>query len=470
MLLAASAGGMGWGIRGQYGHETGAMIAGLLVALVLVLLFCPRASSLRAARVVAMTAVGFGFGGSMTYGQTVGLTHDVELHGNWPALWWGLLGLFVKGGIWIGFGGAFLGMALSARRYRPMEIMCLLFVITGLLFAGMYLVNEPFNPSQGKLPAIFFSDHWDWEPDKPDLRPRRERWGGLLFALLGLAAYVGWVKKDCLARNMAFWGIITGGCGFALGQSVQAFHAWNVESFRSGPFAGIDAYVNWWNMMEIIFGFVLGGGLALGLWRNRKFIASGDSDGNADHADEVEISPAVEWTLAVFHAAGLAAWSFLSFDRFDVVADLALTMGFIPLIAITAGRYWPYLLSFPLLALPIAGKTLRELSYRTDMVAAAAGWIWLFVVPMAVMIAAALLFLKLQRRGQSGRSFARWGLLTATWFYFSINFTIFKWPWPWASLTFRTYSGYVMFAFAVILTLAALTWGWRTRPAPQIAI
>jgi hypothetical protein len=28
MLLAAMAGGLAWGIRGQYGHETGAMMAG----------------------------------------------------------------------------------------------------------------------------------------------------------------------------------------------------------------------------------------------------------------------------------------------------------------------------------------------------------------------------------------------------------------------------------------------------------
>ncbi len=33
MMLGAFAGGMGWGIRGQYGHETGAMIAGLLLSL-----------------------------------------------------------------------------------------------------------------------------------------------------------------------------------------------------------------------------------------------------------------------------------------------------------------------------------------------------------------------------------------------------------------------------------------------------
>ena len=32
MLATSMAGGMGWGIRGQYGHETGAMIAGALVS------------------------------------------------------------------------------------------------------------------------------------------------------------------------------------------------------------------------------------------------------------------------------------------------------------------------------------------------------------------------------------------------------------------------------------------------------
>ena len=37
MLLTAMAGGMGWGIRGQYGNETRAMIAGLLVARVSVM-------------------------------------------------------------------------------------------------------------------------------------------------------------------------------------------------------------------------------------------------------------------------------------------------------------------------------------------------------------------------------------------------------------------------------------------------
>src|SRR5262249_27308672 len=85
IVFTGLAGGLGWGIRGQYGHETGAMIAGVLVALTLTLLFRPGADSLSIARAVALGTIAFGFGGSMTYAQTVGLTHDAPVIGNWAA-------------------------------------------------------------------------------------------------------------------------------------------------------------------------------------------------------------------------------------------------------------------------------------------------------------------------------------------------------------------------------------------------
>ena len=129
MPLAAMAGGMGWGIRGQYGHETGAMIAGVLVGLVLLLFFAVRLSRLSAARAGAMFVLGISVGGSMTYGQTVGLTHDAELVGNWEAFRWGFLGLFIKGGLWISLAATMLGMGLSGVRYRPLHIAMLLIVM-----------------------------------------------------------------------------------------------------------------------------------------------------------------------------------------------------------------------------------------------------------------------------------------------------------------------------------------------------
>ena len=53
VIFSALAGGMGWGIRGQYGHETGAMIAGSLVSLTVCFILCRHAQSLSLARAIA---------------------------------------------------------------------------------------------------------------------------------------------------------------------------------------------------------------------------------------------------------------------------------------------------------------------------------------------------------------------------------------------------------------------------------
>lgn len=222
-ILAAMAGGMAWGIRGQYGHETGAMIAGLLVSLTVVFLLSPQSSTLSAARTIAWCTVAMGIGGTMTYGQTVGLTHDAPLVGNWAALRWGMLGLAIKGSLWIGFGGLFLGMGLSGVRYRPTEILCLLLVMLGASYIGIRFLNEPFDPESRVLPWIYFSDDWHWEPEG-GFTPRRETWGGLLFALGVALTYIGVMKKDRLARKMGLWGLLGGALGFPGGQSVQAFY------------------------------------------------------------------------------------------------------------------------------------------------------------------------------------------------------------------------------------------------------
>lgn len=137
VLLAGMAGGLAWGIRGQYGHETGAMLSGLLVGSTLTLLLCPRANALAVARAVAWCAVAIGIGGSMTYGQTVGLTQNAPMVGNWAALRWGMLGLAVKGGIWIGFGGLLLGMGLGGIRYRAREMLLVMLGLIGLSLLGM---------------------------------------------------------------------------------------------------------------------------------------------------------------------------------------------------------------------------------------------------------------------------------------------------------------------------------------------
>jgi hypothetical protein len=468
LILTAAAGGMGWGIRGQYGHETGAMMAGLLVALVIGLLFCQRQSSLFAARLAALTAIGIGFGGSMTYGQTVGLTHDAELVGNWAALRWGLLGLAIKGGIWIGLAGMLMGMALGGKRYRALEILLLFIVLFGLCFVGLYALNEPFDPANKQLPKIYFSDDWYWEPDKADLEPRRERWGGLLLALAGLWFYVAAIKRDSIARNLGLFGIVFGALGFAGGQCVQAYHSWNLADFQQGWLGRIEPYMNWWNTMETLFGAIMGLGLGLGVWLHRRRLPDlwighfSDQSTIATH-DQVELSPAAELVCLAAHAASVAVWNFMSFDTFDQVADHALTMGILPLALVVGGRYSPYLMSLPIVAFPIAGKTLREMSYYNQEIPLAYGWSLLFALPIVILTLAAVYLARRGLQGDSGQSFSRWSLLLTSWTYFVLNYGFFRFPWPWEPPTNRTPNAIAFAVCLLFLTLGCLLYRSRSN-------
>ena len=73
-LLAALAMSVGWGWRGDYGHEAGAMVPGALLALSLCLTagradWWPRASLL-----ALLGSIGWAFGGQMSYGVVIGYT------------------------------------------------------------------------------------------------------------------------------------------------------------------------------------------------------------------------------------------------------------------------------------------------------------------------------------------------------------------------------------------------------------
>jgi len=452
VLLAALAGGMGWGIRGQYGHETGAMIAGLLVSLVLVFLLCPQAALLPAARAVAFGTIAMGFGGTMTYGQTVGLTHDPALIGNWDALRWGLLGLAIKGGLWIGFAGLFLGMGLGGVRYRSPEILLLMLGMLVLCGLGLWALNRPFDPANKILPRIYFSADWRWQPGA-ELKPRPEYWGGLLFAFLGAWLWAGWVRRDRLARNLALWGIV-GGLGFPLGQSLQAFHVWNPELFKSGLWVQLDPVMNWWNWMETTFGSVMGACLGLGLWLNRRHLGALNDTG------EAPLKPGIEWLLLGVHFPLLVLSEFSSVG-WSQIYDPGLVLGLVPMVAVASGRWWPFLLPLPITLVPIAGKTIRNLVYESHALGLLPGWLLYGVLPLALTTAVAIWFARQVGRKLTGREFARRALLLSAWLYFSLNYAFFRFPWPWAKWTGRTPNAIAFTVCVIGLTIACLSIGRR---------
>ena len=469
LILTALAGGMGWGIRGQYGHETGAMIFGVLVGFVIVLLFMPRASALQAARVIGLFTLAIGFGGSMTYGETVGLTMDVGVHGNitephWNpgAYRWGILGLALKGGLWIGFGGLFLGMGLSGKRYGSREMLGLGLAMLVLFFFGKWLLNTPFDPEARKLPYFYFSDHWRWEPAE-NVNPRREVWGGLLFAFAGLTSYLAFVKHDRLALNLGLWGIV-GGLGFPIGQSFQAAFNWDSKHFTETSWWQIG--VNSWNMMEVTFGMIAGFSIGLGTWLNRGAISQ---DGRTD---DVSLSPVAEaWLVGLYVYLLLIGWYF-SDSVFVLIHQYGLLLGIIPMVAIVGGRYAPFLYVLPIVALSIIVKTYLALFRSAEYVGTSVGLILLVTIPLTLLIAISLLFGRLTQHRLSARTFACIGLPLTSTLYFWLNFTFFSFPWQWwtdwKGMLAHHNSGGIYVVAWLALTLAGIRF-WRREPPTGVS-
>ena len=468
-LLAAAAGAMGWGIRGQFGHETGAMIPGALVSLVIVFCFLPWTSALHGARTAALMTLAISVGGSMTYGQTVGLTHNQALVGNISAYWWGMLGLAIKGGLWIGIGGAFLGLAMSGKRYTPFEMALLFVALVFVMFWGDYLFNEPYDPQQRVLPRIYFSASWEWQPEVADLKPRHERWGGLLLLWIGLTSYARIVKRDKLCARLGLWGLLAGALGFSIGQSLQAYHAWHADSFRDPnswlhPFDGF----NWWNMMETTFGAIWGAILTFGVWTNRHLIAWRD--------DPPELSVGAELTLAAIHLPMVLWWNLGALTPLDQFAGHGFTMILLPALAVWYGRHWPYWLLLFITLAPIAAKTGLELAAPVHAFLMRAAHItawgefelpdglnveacgrWAFYVILPLVVGGFASFVLARDDNDTTERFVRRALPLTAWTYFLINHAFFGYPVPWRDeFAGRVPNDVIFFICTVALTLAAV--------------
>lgn len=458
VLAAACAGGMAWGIRGQYGHETGAMIAGVLVSLVLVVRLAGNAALLPAARAVALGTIAMGFGGSMTYGQTLGLTQNAPVIGNVAALAWGLLGVAVKGGLWIGFAGLFLGLGLGRRRFGWLEMACLALALVGLFFLGVWLLNTPFDPASRQLPSVYFSADWRWEPDNENLKPRPEVWGGMLLALLGGWTWVGLVRGERLARNLAVWGVLGGALGFPAGQCLQASHAWHPEWFATGPMASLDPFMNWWNWMETTFGAVMAAVLAVGLIRNRHLIGlprAGTPSPGPTAA--IDLPLPVELLLLAGHLTLLVLCEMVERPPFNRFYDHGLVAGVLPLVAVAGGRASPFLMMLPITLLPIAVKTVTMLAdHAGESQATVFGWGVVCVLPMAL---ATRLAVWLIRRAHDQAAAARplaSALLLTTLTYYLLNLAVFQFPWPWLDWTGRTPNAIAFTVGGVVVLMVAL--------------
>ena len=80
-LFVALAVGLGWGIRGDFGHLLGAMYPGAALALGLAFVSGQRSLFLWMPIIAALSALGIGAGGSMSYGILHGYAYGESIVG-----------------------------------------------------------------------------------------------------------------------------------------------------------------------------------------------------------------------------------------------------------------------------------------------------------------------------------------------------------------------------------------------------
>ena len=267
--------------------------------------------------------------------------------------------------------------------------------------------------------------------------------------MAGLPFYCGVIRRDRLALRLGIAGLIGGALGFPGGQCFQANHAWNAEWYRSGFFATLDPHMNWWNMMEISFGTIMGATLGLIVWMNRHLI-------HVRSLSPPVQSFLVDGTLLLIHLPLLSLSEFAGIPWIDALYGIGFCMGVIPLAASVTSRWWPFFVTMPVLVVPIAGKTVRELVYKTATIAAVPGWLLYFILPMIVVVLVCIKLKRLSDAGADGRRLGTWLLMSGAWCFFLLNFAFFHFPWPWQPWTSRTPSGLIYLICIATLTAAAI--------------
>jgi hypothetical protein len=227
MLLVGMSLGTAWAIRGQFGHEQGAAWAGAIGTLSILLVAKRKDWLAKAFSVTLAGAVGWGLGGMMSYGMVVGYGHGSDF-GN---VFYGLLMLFVIGGLYGFIGGGLMGFALLNPKKTEVKWSRLIveMVVSGLLF--YFFMIEQLG--------------WNMTP------PRAEHWALCFGMAVALTAHLIRNKQLAPFRVAVFAGL-GGGFGFAFGNFLQVL---GIAS---------EIHFNFWNVMEYSLGFFGGLGMSYG--------------------------------------------------------------------------------------------------------------------------------------------------------------------------------------------------------------
>jgi hypothetical protein len=299
LLLAALAMSVGWGWRGDYGHEAGAMVPGALLALAICLAAGREDWIKRASLFAFLGALGWAFGGQMSYGIVIGYTAA----SSFVDVLYGYACLFVIGALWGGIGAGILALGVTEARAElerfagPLVAFYVMLTAlnlsgvtealnerwslrdsdwvaatTALLTAAIYAWLRPQARKACALMALLAAGWWLGFSVLAlllNLRmtpPRSDNWAGCVGLWIALVVHL-YRTRNRAALMLSSYGLLAGGIGFALADLVNmAGRAqWGFLG-ASETLRGMDA----WKWMEQLFGLIMGFGVALGVVRLTK--------------------------------------------------------------------------------------------------------------------------------------------------------------------------------------------------------
>lgn len=297
-LFAAVAMCYGWGWRGAYGHEAGAMVPGALVGMA-VCLASARQDWYRRALVAGLCgAIGWAWGGTLT-----NMEHRLYILSDTPVdVLYGFACIGLVGLLWSGVGGAILAMAFTRPRSELNRFIGPVTVL-GATYLLMYLYFF-FNPDVYQVYVDYTEKYWhdgEWldalaalavlgpywflrARDRPattlmllcaaawwvgyggwtklgglELAPpyRSESWAGVVGMQVVLIGY-HFYNRDRAAIVFTLYAMLAGCIGFILALQIHV------------PFVvawGLFSDVSPWKIAEESFGFFMGFGVAMGAGR-----------------------------------------------------------------------------------------------------------------------------------------------------------------------------------------------------------
>jgi hypothetical protein len=313
IVFVALALSIGWGVRGNWGHEYGAMIPGALAAMAAVLVSGRTDWYRRIPFFAFFGALGWSFGGSISYMQVIAYTHS----GDALSVVYGFACLFLIGFLWGALGGAGTALPAFLSRDRLTELLVPTLAVFVAWMAQDFFLAEYLRPmrqqvADGTLSAQQFREQIAW------LNWNDTDWMGVIVAAVAVLVVAAVRRRVCWGTALvlilcAGWWlgftVLTIGLGLrmtpprgdnwsgALGMTIALFlflardRQWGIAWVAgiAGWFAGLGFSAatliklvlvhpefqerafggaiqsNWHSVLEQTFGFISGIGIALAM-------------------------------------------------------------------------------------------------------------------------------------------------------------------------------------------------------------